>query len=202
MKEKEKLNYSGLRYNIRTDKAYFLTCTVVDWIDVFTRKNHKLLITDSLRYCQQHKGLEIYAWCLMPNHLHMIVNCDRGHKLSDTIRDFKKFTSKQLVKQIMQEPESRRSWMLNRFYYVGKYNKKIKDYKFWQDGNHAIEVYSPEVTWQKINYIHQNPVEEMFVEKAEDYLFSSARNYRGMKGILDVGIIQPILKTSSKTSVL
>ena len=198
MKEQIKKNYShfsGLRYNIRTEKAYFLTCTVIDFIDVFTRKNHKLLLTDSLKYCQQNKGLEIFAWCLMSNNLHMIVNCGRGNKLSDTIRDFKKFTSKKLVEQIMSEPESRREWMMKRFYYAGKYNKKIKDYKFWIDGNHAIEVYSPEVTWQKINYIHQNPVRAMIVEKEEDYLFSSARNYHGKDGILHVDTIQPILRT-------
>ncbi|MFZ5551966.1 MAG: REP-associated tyrosine transposase [Bacteroidota bacterium] len=191
---KDYSRFTGLRYNIRTEKTYFLTCTVIDHVDVFTRSNHKFLLVDSLKYCQQNKGLEIFAWCLMSNHLHMIVNCRQGYKLSDTIRDFKKFTSKKLVEQIMFQPESRREWMLNRFYYAGKYNKKIRDYKFWQDGNHAIEVYSPEVTWQKINYIHQNPVRAMIVEKEEDYLFSSARNYKGENGLLDVEIISPVLQ--------
>jgi hypothetical protein len=109
------------------------------------------------------------------------------------MRDFKKFTSKKIVKQIEEEPESRREWMLNRFEYTGKFNPKIKNYKFWQDGNHAIEVYSPEVTWQKINYIHDNPVEELFVTDAEDYLFSSARDYQGIEGLLTVELIMPLL---------
>ena len=164
----------GLHYSIRPDKSYFLTLTVVDWIDVFTRLNHKMLIVDSLKYCQQEKGLNIYSWCLMPSHLHLIANTSMKFELADVIRDFKKYTSKALVRQIQQEPESRREWMLNRFDFEGKKNKKIKNHKFWQDGNHAIEVFSEKVTWQKINYILQNPVVEKFVAKEQDYLFSSA----------------------------
>ena len=185
----------GLHYSIRTDKTYFITSTVIDWIDVFTRKNHKLAIIDSLKYCQENKGLNIFAWCLMPSHLHLLANTEAGFELSDVIRDFKKFTSKKIIKQIEEEPESRREWMLKRFEYSGKYNPKIKNYKFWQDGNHAIEIFSPSVTWQKINYIHNNPVEEYFVSNAEDYLFSSARDYQGMEGLLKVELIIPLLIT-------
>jgi REP element-mobilizing transposase RayT len=178
----------GFHYKIAQDKANFVTLTVVDWIDVFTRKNHKLSIINSLKHCQKNKGLNIYAWCLMPSHLHMIVSAENSN-LSDIIRDFKKFTSKQIVKQITEEPESRREWMLNRFEFAGRYNKKIKDYKFWQDGNHPVELITPEFTKQKLQYIHNNPVEEMFVEKPEDYLFSSARNYAEMESLLDVILI-------------
>ena len=185
----------GLHYSIRTDKTYFITSTVIDWIDVFTRKNHKLAIIDSLKYCHENKGLNIFAWCLMPSHLHLLANTEAGFELSDVIRDFKKFTSKKIIKQIEEEPESRREWMLKRFEYSGKYNPKIKNYKFWQDGNHAIEIFSPSVTWQKINYIHNNPVEEYFVSNAEDYLFSSARDYQGMEGLLKVELIIPLLIT-------
>ena len=76
--------------------AYFVTLTVVDWVDVFTRKAHKLQILKSLKYCQQFKGLEIYSWCLMSNHLHMIVRAVGQQTLSEILRDFKKFTSKLL----------------------------------------------------------------------------------------------------------
>lgn len=175
-------------YKIVQDKANFVTLTVVDWIDVFTRKNHKLSIINSLKHCQQNKGLNIYGWCLMPSHLHMIVSAENSN-LSDIIRDFKKFTSKEIVKQIIEEPESRREWMLNRFEFAGRYNKKIKNYKFWQDGNHPVELITPEFTKQKLQYIHDNPVEEMFVEKPEDYLYSSARNYAEIEGLIDVILI-------------
>src|SRR5690606_24036952 len=97
------------KYKIREqDKPYFITMTTVGWIDVFTRLNQKLAIVESLKYCQQHKGLIIYAWCLMPSHLHAIVQVSNGGKLTDVLRDFKKFTSKRIVQLILAEPESRR----------------------------------------------------------------------------------------------
>jgi REP element-mobilizing transposase RayT len=105
---------------------------------------------DALKYCQQHKGLNIYAWCLMPSHLHLLVNTEDGFNLADVIRDFKKFTSKKIVEQIKSEPESRREWLLEQFAEAGRGNRKIKDYKFWQDGNHAIEIFSEGVAWQNM----------------------------------------------------
>ncbi len=85
--------------------------------------------------------------------------------------------------------------MLNRFAFEGKKNKKIKNHKFWQDGNHAIEVYSEKVTWQKFNYIHQNPVVEKFVAGEQDYLFSSARNYYGLESMLKMDCSTPQVMT-------
>lgn len=76
---------------------YFLTLTVVDWVDIFTRPVYKHIIVDSLKYCQAQKGLVVYAWCLMSNHLHLIATNQEGFHLSDILRDFKKFTSKQIL---------------------------------------------------------------------------------------------------------
>jgi REP element-mobilizing transposase RayT len=154
-----------------------------------------MLLVDSLKHCQKEKGLNIFSWCLMPSHLHLIANTSVKFELSDVVRDFKKYTSKAIIKQIKNEPESRREWLLERFWLAGKDNNKIKDYKFWQDGNHAIEVYSENVTWQKINYIHQNPVVEKIVYREEDYLFSSARSYYNLPSVLDVECIAPPVLT-------
>ena len=86
---------SGDRYKITNQNAtYFLTLTVINWIDVFTRKEYKHTIVESLIYCQTNKGLKIYAWCIMSNHLHLIVQAKEGYNLSDILRDFKKFTAK------------------------------------------------------------------------------------------------------------
>ena len=171
---------------LEEQKAYFVTITVVDWIDVFTRKNHKLQIIDSLRYCQQVKGLEVYGWCLMPSHLHMIVKATGRQKLNEILRDFKKFTAKAIIAAIIEQSESRRKWMLARFEYNGKFLKRIEKYKFWQDGNHAEVILTPDLFYQKLNYIHNNPVKEMIVSKQEDYYFSSARNYSGLDYLLEV----------------
>ncbi len=167
-------------------KAYFLTMTVVGWIDVFTQKNHKLLIIDSLKYCQKEKGLLIFGYCLMSNHLHMIAKAEGNYTLSEVLRDFKKFTSKAIITQIINEPDSRREWMLEYFRKEGSKLKGIRNYKFWQDGNHAVIIQSNKFFNQKLNYIHNNPVKALIVENPEDYFFSSARNYAGLTNYLDV----------------
>jgi putative transposase len=182
----------GFKYTITTSEKYFLTITVVNWIDVFTRKELSEVIVNSLKHCQQKKGLQIFAWCLMSSHLHLVVAVSEtaDHTLSDVMRDFKKFTSKQIVKMISEIAESRKEWLLKQFEYAGKYNPKIKDYKFWQDGLHPIELTSGKFIDQKINYIHQNPVEAGIVYRAEDYVLSSAAEYAGEHtGLLDVIVL-------------
>ncbi len=175
------------KYKILDNQAaYFITMTTVGWIDVFTRKNHRMLVVDSLKYCQQNKGLEIYGWVLMSNHLHMICSAAEGFVLSDILRDFKKHTSKQIIKQIHNEPESRREWIIDLLQKHCEHLKRDQTYKVWQDGYHAEVIYSNNFFDQKLNYIHQNPVEEMIVANAEDYLFCSARNYAELPYLLDV----------------
>ena len=168
------------------EKPYFVTLTVAGWIDVFSRINHKIAIINSLKYCQKNKGLEIFAWCLMSSHLHMILRSSVESELWEILRDFKKFTARKILNQIIEEPESRREWMLRYFEYSGKHLKRISKYKFWQDGNHAEIIYSPEFFYNKLNYIHKNPVNDMIVDKEEDYLFSSARNYADLDSLIDV----------------
>jgi REP element-mobilizing transposase RayT len=177
----------GFHYRVYDNiKPHFITITVVDWIDVFIRKSHKITLLESLQYCQNKKGLEIFAWCLMPSHIHLIVRATEGHQLSDIIRDFKRHTSKAIIQQIKDEPESRREWMLESFKKAAIDNPKNGEYKFWQDGYHPVELYSSPFIAQKLNYIHNNPVEEMLVEKPWDYMFSSARNYADMDNLLEV----------------
>jgi REP element-mobilizing transposase RayT len=164
--------------------------TVIKWIDVFTRPVYKHIIVDALKHCQKNKGLIIYGWCLMSNHLHLIAEAEYNHSLSDFLRDFKKFTSKSIVKEIEDNPEeSRAKWMLNEFEFAGRYNKKIKDYKFWQDGNEVKEIDTASFMNQKLEYVHENPVKAEIVEHAEEYIYSSAKNYAGQKGLIDVVLV-------------
>ena len=169
--------------------------TVVEWIDLFTRLNMKRVMTESLNYCIENKGLNVFGWCLMSNHLHLMANTDSKIELSDVIRDFKKFTSKRLTEKIVSEPESRRKWLLDNFAFNARIHPKTKIYKVWQDGNHAIDIYSEKVAWQKLNYIHQNPVRAEIVAKPEDYLFSSARDYHGLESLVKVNRLAPRLIT-------
>ncbi|MCH2235090.1 MAG: transposase [Crocinitomicaceae bacterium] len=170
--------------------------TIVGWADVFTRKRNKDLIIDSLKYCIENKGLNVYAFCLMTNHLHLIVNTNEGFELKDVIRDFKKHTSKQLIFNIENYPESRREYFLTLFNSEANKTKKHKNFKVWQAGNHAIELYSEKFVWENIQYIHNNPLEEGYVTKIEDWKYSSASNYLGEESVLEqVVCLTPQLKT-------
>jgi REP element-mobilizing transposase RayT len=121
-----------------TDELYFVTITIVDWIDLFTRRIYSDVVIENLSYCQKHKHLNIYAYVLMTNHLHLIANVDEG-TLSDVLRDFKTFTSKELFKIINgNERESRRDWLISSFERSGKNNPLNKRHQLWQNGNHPV----------------------------------------------------------------
>lgn len=180
----------GQKNPIFEEGIYFLTLTVVDWVDVFTRPAYRHIIVDSLKYCQKEKGLIIYAWCLMSNHLHLIAAGKINYDLSDILRDFKKFTSKKLLTSISRENESRKTWMLNSFEFAGRYDTKIKNYKFWKNGNEAKELISNSFTQQKLDYLHNNPVTAEIVDSPEHYIYSSARDYSGQKGLIEVEYIE------------
>ncbi len=165
-------------YKIRNKEGtYFITFAVVEWVDVFTRREYRDIVLDSLKYCQQAKGLIVYAWCIMSNHVHLIVG-SKENNLSELLRDFKKFTSKAILKAIEgSEHESRKDWMLEIIKREGSNNSRNQVYQFWRQENHPIELYSEEFTEQKLNYIHMNPVKAGIVEKEEEYLYSSCRDY-------------------------
>lgn len=167
------------------EKAHFITATVVDWIDVFTRKNYRDCIIGCSDFCIKNKGMTVYRYVIMSNHIHLIIHSKDG-KLSDLIRDFKKFTAKTILEKIQAEPESRRDWMLERFKIATESHSRNKNYQFWQYGNHAEEIYSEKFMWSKLDYIHINPVRAGLVVKASDYIYSSASNYANGEGILTI----------------
>lgn len=117
----------------------------------------------------------------------MISCAEEGFKMSDILRDLKKFTSKEILKAIEKNPqESRKEWMLATFKNAGEHNGNNTNYQFWRQDNMPVELYSPVATEKKLDYIHNNPVEAGIVEKPEDYLYSSAKVYAGEKGLLEV----------------
>lgn len=178
---------SSDRYSLADKEgSYFLTMTVVDWIDVFTRKEHAYVICDALNHCIAHKGLIVHAWVIMSNHVHLIARGAAGHDISAILRDFKKFTSKAIVHQIQDEPESRREWMLRHFAYRASQINRVSGFKFWEDGNHAILLDTSERWDQRFNYLHMNPVAAGLVAEPDHYLFSSAGDYAGRKGMVHV----------------
>ncbi|WP_418263830.1 REP-associated tyrosine transposase [Flavobacterium faecale] len=175
---------------------HFITATVVDWVDVFTRPAYRDCVIDSLDYCIKNKGMILYGYVIMSNHIHLIVQSESG-QLSDLIRDFKKFTAKTILEKIQTEPESRRDWMLERFKLAAEKHTRNKNYQFWQIGNHAEEIYTNPFMWSKLDYIHLNPVRAGIVDKISHYLYSSASNY-----INDMGLVQIEKATNPVVDVL
>ena len=176
-------------YRIRNKKEiHFLTLTVVEWVDVFTRKDYRDIFINSVKYCQEKKGLMIYGWCVMSSHVHLLASA-RNNNLSDVIRDLKKFTSKKIVEAITcNDYESRKEWMLSILRKQALMNSHNTHYQFWIQDNQPKECYSAKFTIQKLNYVHNNPVDAGIVGKPEEYLYSSARDYHAQKrcGLLEV----------------
>jgi len=184
-------------YKIRNQGAiHFVTFAVVvpiaiGRVDVFTRKIYRDILLDSIKHCQDKRGLLLHCWCVMSNHLHLIASA-QNQDLSEILRDFKKFTSNQIIKAIQDNKgESRREWMVRIFKDEGEKNSRNKTYQFWRQDNQPQELYSPAFIFQKINYIHNNPVEAGIVERPEYYLYSSAKDYYQTKkcGLLDVSFL-------------
>jgi REP element-mobilizing transposase RayT len=154
--------------------VYFVSFATVNWIDVFTRRVYKDIVVESLNYCIQEKGLVVYAWVIMSNHVHM--------------RDLKRHTSKTILKEIEENPqESRKEWMLWMFRRAGEKNCNNSKYQFWQQHNQPEELGREAYAIDRaIAYIHENPIRAGFTDRAEEYPYSSAVDFAGGKGLVHI----------------
>jgi putative transposase len=158
---------------------YFVSFATVNWIDVF-------ILTDSLNYCSGHLGMEVFCWCIMPSHVHLIFRA-KDNNPSQLLGRFKEYTSKQISKAIEQNAiESRKEWILWMMKRAGTKNSSVSKIQFWQHHNKPIELWSIEVIEQKVHYIHENPVKSGFVLQAEHWKYSSASDYCGATGLVQM----------------
>ena len=163
------------RYKVHEDtNFYMVTSSIIDWMPVFVSGETCRVITGSLDYCRKNKGLKVFAYVVMPTHFHAVLACETSRELSNVMRDFKRYTNRALIR-ILEQQHCRIA--LSVFRSAGLDAKGNTGYKLWQDAYHPKALYSEAVLRQKIEYIHQNPVRKGLVEKASDWLFSSARNY-------------------------
>ncbi len=171
--------------------VYFVTFATVNWIDVFTRMEYKNIVVDSINYCIKNKGLNVYAWVIMSNHVHLIISTN-DKPLQEILRDLKKYTAKQILFAIKNNPqESRKDWMLNLFRQAGKQNSNNQIYQFWQQQNQPMELStSTNAISKAIDYIHNNPVKAGFVDKPENYTHISAIDFVGGKGLIEIEIYE------------
>lgn len=160
---------------------FFITLTVVGWIDVFTRKEYADIIVENLEFCQKEKDLAIFVYVIMPSHIHLIVRRNEG-LLSDWLRDFKSYTAKQIIKEIENGGfESRKEWLLHLFKYHAKFQAQNSKYMFWQKSNHPTDLFTEKAIKQKTDYIHQNPVAANLVTEESYYHYSSANPLSPLK---------------------
>jgi len=164
--------------------CYLLTLNTIDRVDIFIRPFFKQIIVESLNYFIEKKGLVVYGWCLMTNHLHLIVQPKDGFDLSTLIKDFKAFTAKIILEDLNTESEMRRTWIMKRIREAALFDKL----DLWENSDHPIQVNAEEresIT-ESLKQIHNNPVRNKIVASPQDYLHSSARNYAGLKGLVNI----------------
>jgi len=168
------------RYKIIDPKLpYFVTCTVLHWIPVFTRPATVDIILDSLRFLQKG-GLMVYAYVILENHLHLVV---QSSQLDKDMARFKSHTARHLIQYLDQHKVTQ---VLEQLAFYKKAHKHDRAYQFWQEGLHAEWIQNDAMLLQKVEYIHQNPVKRGYVDRAEYWRYSSARNYLGKEGLLKV----------------
>lgn len=180
------------KYKFRNPEGiYFVTFSVVRWVDVFTRNRYREILLESFRYCQKEKGLRIHAFVIMTNHVHMIISAIPGHLLENIMRDLKKYTSSKIIQAIKESSlESRKEWLLKAFEEEGSKNSNNTKYQFWQQDNHPIELAGNNMMNQKLEYIHNNPVKQGFVTRPEDYPWSSIASYNNEEGLITIELIE------------
>ena len=167
-------------------KPYFVTSSIVSWIKIFNVYNITDILIESIKYCQLSKGLEIYAYVIMPDHFHMVCRSISYKTLSEIFRDLKKYTSRSIIKYLKENTNNTYSAWLDKFRIDKNTHDLNEHYRLWQDGYNPKELSSNKFIDQKIDYIHNNPVKAGLVSKPDDYIYSSARNYSEKEGVIDV----------------
>ena len=163
---------------------YFISFATVNWIDVFTRNEYKDILIESWKFCQYNKGLEIYGWCIMPGHVHMIIGSNKN-KLEDIVRDMKSFTSTKLREVISNHPqESRKEWMKWMMERASKNNVNNNEWQFWKQNNMPLEITGKKQFLELLQYIHMNPVAAGFVYAPENWMYSSSNGYEKNNGLI------------------
>jgi len=153
------------------DKPHFLTCTVLDWLPVFTRPDTVQILLDCWSFQREHRGLKLYGYVILENHIHFIAQAEN---LDKCISQFKSYTARQLIDYLK---ENHVEHILERLYFAKKVHKKDRKFQFWQEGSHAELILDEDMMRQKLDYIHANPVKRGYVAQMEHWRYSSAVNY-------------------------
>ena len=172
---------SRSRYRIfESEYPYFMTCTIVAWLPVFARPPLVDIIFDSWRFLQRQRGFEIFGYVIMENHLHWIA---RAPDLSEQVGRFKSYTARRIIDSLEQHGyttllDERRFYKLR--------HKVDQTHQLWQEGSHPQQIRDDQMMLQKLEYTHNNPIRRGYVEQPSHWRYSSAGDYEGRKGLIDV----------------
>ncbi len=169
------------RYRIfETDLPYFMTCTVVGWLPVFTRPEAVEILLESWRHLQKQREWELFGYVILENHVHLIVS---SPELPRVMQRFKSYTARRLLDLLQR----RAACTLLRQLRTHKLRHKTQcRYQVWQEGSEPKQVQNEAMMWQKLEYIHNNPVVRGYVDDPLHWRYSSARDYAGRPGPIDV----------------
>jgi putative transposase len=169
------------RYKIwESAQPHFLTCSVVDWLPVFTRPEAAEVVLESWRFLQANDRLALFGYVVMENHLHFIASAP---DLAAEVKNFKSFTARRVIDCLEQRADAH---TLDRLGWSKLRHKTESRYQFWQEGSHPKQITSDEMMVQKLEYVHNNPVRRGYVDLPEHWRYSSARNYLGLPGLISV----------------
>ena len=161
---------------------HFLTCTIIRWLPLFERSDLATIVLDSLRFLQREKRIVLFAYVIMKDHLHLLAS---SNDLSKEVGELKSFTARKIIDTLKTQNSSQLLDMLRR---AKLQHKRDREFQVWQEGSHPQGIQGNEMMRQKIEYIHNNPVRKGIVLEAVEWEYSSARNYAGQKGLIDVTI--------------
>ena len=169
------------RYKIfETEYPYFMTCTIVGWLPVFTRPEAADIIFGSWRHLQQERSFELFAYVILENHVHLI---GAAPELPKAMQSFKSYTAKRIIDLLCEHGAQ---VILKQLRALKLRHKQESEYQVWQEGSKPKQMRTPDMMRQKIEYIHQNPVKRGYVDDPVYWRYSSARNYAGLPGLIDV----------------
>lgn len=169
------------RYKVHEPTApHFITCTILHWISIFTRTQTTDIIFASLKYLQKSDNLKVHAYVILENHLHLVVKSD---DIAKSMAKFKSFTAREIINYLKKENAKS---ILEQLAFYKKAHKTDSNFQLWQEGIQAKQIMSEKMMQERINYVHNNPVKRGYVDDGVHWRYSSARDYEGIDGLIEV----------------
>jgi len=181
MLQKKGTTMGRSRYKIyEPTHPHFLTCTILHWIPLFTRKESVDILIQSFKHLQKSDSFKLYAYVILENHIHLVASSD---DLAQSMRAFKSYTAKEILKLLQKEKVTT---ILDQLAFYKKAHKTTATYQVWQEGIQPKLMQTDTMMISKIKYIHENPVKRGYVDEAIHWRYSSARNYNGIEGLIEI----------------